>query len=171
MDGRQSKRGKRNESTLTRSIEVVGRDMLDILAPSPGCQSYGSVMIDREPRVTGRRQYASHNIGRWWAAMRRLAAATGFVVSAEIEVALRRNRADDCANPPCVVCLLLRAANRRVGSSRAARRATVRKYVKPWGFVSPAGGQETSGETVTVTRTLGYAGTDKGTQSHNRDWS
>ena len=89
--------------TLKQSIELAGRNMLNILSPSQGYQPYWSVMFDREKRAACRLKYASHNIGRWWDAMLRLEAATGFIIPAEIEAAMLHNLAD-CFDNPLSVC-------------------------------------------------------------------
>ena len=92
--------------TLKQSMELAGRNMLNILSPSQGYQPYWSVMIDREMRATCKMKYASHNIGRWWDAMLRLEAATGFIIPAEIEAAMLHNLADCFDNPLAVCCFL-----------------------------------------------------------------
>jgi hypothetical protein len=106
---------KQNVLTLKQSMELAGMNMLNILSPSQGYQPYWSVRIDREMRANCKMKYASHNIGRWWDAMLRLEAATGFIIPAEIEAAMLKNLADCFDNPLSVCCFLAPVGNEPAG--------------------------------------------------------
>ncbi|MAE64005.1 MAG: hypothetical protein CMJ18_06995 [Phycisphaeraceae bacterium] len=84
-------------------MELAGRNLLHSLKPTEDYLPYWSVLIDENNRGRCRMKYASHNVGRWWDAMLRLEAATGFVIPAEIEAAMLRNLAA-CFDNPLAVC-------------------------------------------------------------------
>ena len=79
--------------TLQRSLELAGNNLLSILAPACGYLPYWSVNFGRDRRATCRMVRPEHNVGRWWDAMLRLEAATGFVIPAKVEAAMLRNLA------------------------------------------------------------------------------
>lgn len=87
-------------------MELAGRNLLNILSPSHGHHPYWSVLIDPQNRGRCKMKYASHNIGRWWDAMLRLEAATGFVIPGDIEGVMVRNLADCLTNSLGVCCFL-----------------------------------------------------------------
>lgn len=93
--------------TLKQSMELAGRNLLAILSPSRGYQPLWSMAIEEDNQAHSNYYWPSHNIGRWWDAMLRLEAATGFAVPPDIEAAMLRNlRA--CFDNPLQICGHLR---------------------------------------------------------------
>jgi hypothetical protein len=90
--------------SLKESMELAGRNLLAILSPSQGYLPYWKVNLDREKRAECQMAWPSHNIGRWWDAMLRLEAATGFGIPAQVEEPMLTNLKRCLANPLAVCC-------------------------------------------------------------------
>ena len=91
---------------MRRSLELAGNNLLSILSPVHGYLPYWSVKFGRDRRAACEMVRPEHNVGRWWDAMLRLEAATGFVIPAAIEAAMRRNLAR-CLENELAVCVHL----------------------------------------------------------------
>jgi hypothetical protein len=90
-------------SSLSESMELAGNNLMASLSPGQGYLPYWRVNIDRELRAASVMMWPSHNIGRWWDAMLRLEAATGFVIPAELE-AVMLTHLKSCLDNPLGVC-------------------------------------------------------------------
>ena len=76
---------------LQNSMELAGQNLLNNLCPAHQYMPYYKIDIDREYRAWALLYCPAENIGRWWDAMLRLEAATGFVIPANIEAAMLEN--------------------------------------------------------------------------------
>ena len=89
--------------TIKQSMELAGRNLLHCLRPEDQFRPLWGVDIEPDFRATCRRSRFEHNVGRWWDAVLRLEAATGFEIPAEMEAAMLRNLGD-CLDNPLSVC-------------------------------------------------------------------
>ena len=89
--------------TIKQSMELAGRNLLHCLRPEDQFRPLWGVDIEPDFRATCRRSRFEHNVGRWWDAVLRLEAATGFEIPAELEEAMLRNLGD-CLDNPLSVC-------------------------------------------------------------------
>ena len=85
--------------TLVQSMELAGANLLATLSPDHNYLPYWSVTIDRDRRAECDMNWPEHNIGRWWDAMLRLEAATGFTIPMEMETAMLGHLRSCLANP------------------------------------------------------------------------
>ena len=90
-------------NTLKHSLELAGRNLIAMLSPSHGYLPYFWMRYDKQKRARMEMFWASHNVGRWWDAMLRLEAATGFQIPGEIEKAMLGNL-KSCLEGPLGVC-------------------------------------------------------------------
>lgn len=74
-------------------LNLAGRNLLGCLNPEANYLPYWHMTVDAEKRAEYcyRRHCTGHNIGRWWNAMLRLEACTGFVWPANVEQAMLEN--------------------------------------------------------------------------------
>ena len=92
---------------LKESMELAGRNLLHTLSPAYAHMPLWNVKIDRQTlQARCKMDYPAHNIGRWWDAMLRLEATTGFTIPAELERAMLKNL-ERCMSNPLSVCGLL----------------------------------------------------------------
>ena len=84
---------------LTRTMELAGRNLLNCLSPPMNFQPYWAMRMDVDYR--GEMVFFGniHNLGRWWDAMLRLEAATGFEIPAHLEAAMLANLRESFDNP------------------------------------------------------------------------
>ena len=73
--------------TIKQSMELAGRNLLHCLRPEDQFRPLWGVDIEPDLRAKCRRSRFEHNVGRWWDAVLRLEAATGFEIPAEMEAA------------------------------------------------------------------------------------
>ena len=71
--------------TIKQSMELAGRNLLHCLRPEDQFRPLWGVDIEPDLRAKCRRSRFEHNVGRWWDAVLRLEAATGFEIPAEME--------------------------------------------------------------------------------------
>ena len=78
---------------LKPHLNLAGQNMLDCLNPEANYLPYWHLVVDADGRAeySFRRHCTGHNIGRWWNAMLRLEASTGFVVPSAVEQAMLEN--------------------------------------------------------------------------------
>jgi len=76
---------------LRPSLELAGRNLLNILDPAHRHLPFYKIDISRELCGWALLESAAHNIARWWDAMLRLEEATGFIIPADIEAAMLEN--------------------------------------------------------------------------------
>ena len=102
--------------TLKESMEMAGVNLLNLLSPAYDYMPLWNIKIDREKKqARAKMDYPAHNIGRWWDAMLRLEAATGFAIPAEFETAMLENLEKCLANPLSICGLLLPLEHRPPG--------------------------------------------------------
>ena len=89
--------------TLTESMELAGQHLLGLLAPGYNSLPYWAVVFDADHRAEWQMMWPAHNVGRWWDAMLRLEAATGFRISPQVEAAMIANLKACFDNPLGVV--------------------------------------------------------------------
>ena len=77
--------------TLKKSLELAGSNLLHILCPVRDHLPYWQMQLDEAKRARARFTLPAHNVGRWWDAMLRLEACTGFAIPARLEAAMLRN--------------------------------------------------------------------------------
>ena len=77
---------------ILEAMELAGQNLLSVLSPAYQYMPCWNVWIERDLKATCNFGAPQHNIGRWWDAMLRLEAATGFVIPARIEAAMRQPR-------------------------------------------------------------------------------
>ena len=70
--------------TLKQSMELAGQNLLATLAPSYGYLPFWRVHLSPDKKAESEMFWPSHNVGRWWDALLRLEAATGFRIPAEL---------------------------------------------------------------------------------------
>lgn len=80
-------------------MDLAGQNLLHCLCPTRNFQPYWSMRVDEECRAGMYWAGNIHNIGRWWDAMLRLEAVTGFVIPAHLEAAMLENLRESFANP------------------------------------------------------------------------
>ena len=85
--------------TLKQSMELAGTNLLHSLLPEDDHLPLWAVTIDRDMRAECSRDAPEHNIGRWWDALLRLEAATGFAIPTEMEAPMLRHLENCLANP------------------------------------------------------------------------
>ena len=90
-------------NTLKQSMELAGTNLLSSLIPADDYLPLWSVTIDSDMRASCSRRWPEHNIGRWWDAILRLEAATGFAIPGEMEEAMVRHLGA-CLDNPLSVC-------------------------------------------------------------------
>ena len=101
---------------LRESMEMAGFNLLNILSPAYDYMPLWNIKIDRETKQARcKMDYPAHNIGRWWDAMLRLQAATGFAIPAALEKAMLENLEKCVANPLSICGLLLPLEHRPPG--------------------------------------------------------
>jgi len=76
---------------LRPSLELAGRNLINILDPTHQYLPFFKIDINRELCGWALLYSMGHNIGRWWDAMLRLEEATGFVIPADIEAVMLTN--------------------------------------------------------------------------------
>ena len=89
--------------TLKQSMELAGTNLLNSLSPDDDYLPLWSVTIDPDLRAHPSLRWPEHNIGRWWDALLRLEAATGFAIPAEMEAAMLRHLRG-CLDNPLGIC-------------------------------------------------------------------
>ena len=89
--------------TLERSMELAGTNLLNTLSPHDNYLPFWSLKIDRDMRAQCNLASPEHNIGRWWDALLRLEAATGFAIPAEMEAAMLLHL-ENCLDNPLSIC-------------------------------------------------------------------
>lgn len=77
--------------SLRESMELAGRNCLAMLAPSYGYMPMWNLVMFPDGTASGNIGCVQHNIGRWWDAMLRLEAATGFAIPDDLEAAMVTN--------------------------------------------------------------------------------
>ena len=93
--------------TLRQAMVLAGRNLVDTLSPAHDGMPFWNVEIDREGRAACNMSWPSHNVGRWWDALLRLEAATGFAIPAEAEAAMLRHLESLFDNPLSVCGFLI----------------------------------------------------------------
>ena len=84
---------------LTRTMELAGRNLLNCLSPAMNFHPYWAMRMDVDYRAEMVFFGNIHNLGRWWDAMLRLEAATGFEIPAHLEAAMLANLWESFDNP------------------------------------------------------------------------
>ena len=84
---------------LTRTMEFAGRNLLNCLSPALNFHPYWAMRMDVDRRAEMVFFGNIHNLGRWWDAMLRLEAATGFEIPAHLEAAMLANLQESFDNP------------------------------------------------------------------------
>ena len=92
--------------TLRQSMELAGTNLLSSLSPNDDHLPLWSVTIEPDLRARRRMYWPEHNIGRWWDALLRLEALTGFAIPEDMEAAMLRHVAS-CLDNPLSVCASL----------------------------------------------------------------
>ena len=92
--------------TMRESMELAGQNLLATLAPTYDYLPLWRVYIDPGGAAECEHFWASHNVGRWWDALLRLEAATGFRIPPELEAPMLENLKRCLDNPLGVVCHL-----------------------------------------------------------------
>ena len=84
---------------LSHTMELAGRNLLNCLSPAMNFHPYWAMRMDVDYR--GEMVFFGniHNLGRWWDAMLRLEAATGFEIPAHLEAAMLANLRESFDNP------------------------------------------------------------------------
>ena len=89
--------------TIGESMELAGHNMLANLSPEQDYLPWWEMEIDHELRARCLGRPTNHNIGRWWDAMLRLEAATGFAIPPDLEAAMLRHLRGCLDNPLGIV--------------------------------------------------------------------
>jgi hypothetical protein len=76
---------------LRERLELTGEHLLSCLLPEWHHLPHWSIRVCRDYQASVRRYWPAHNIGRWWDALLRLSAATGFSIPAELEAHMLAN--------------------------------------------------------------------------------
>ena len=76
---------------LKGSMELAGRNLVANLCPARNYLPYWAIEIDARYGAWARFTWPQHNVGRWWDAMLRLEAATGFRIPPDREAAMLGN--------------------------------------------------------------------------------
>ncbi|MCX5661085.1 MAG: hypothetical protein NTW19_15470 [Planctomycetota bacterium] len=98
---------------LRRAMELAGTNLLASLSPDHGGLPYWCVDIDAKGKAGFRMWWPGHNLGRWWDAMLRLEAATGFRIPVRAEADMRRNLVRFLDNPDHLCLEPVTAANHK----------------------------------------------------------
>lgn len=93
--------------TLKKSMELAGQNLIATLSPLHDNMPFWNVDIDSDMRAACRMSWPSHNIGRWWDALLRLEAVTGFVIPATAESSMLRHLKALFDNPLSVCGFLI----------------------------------------------------------------
>ncbi len=80
-------------------MNLAGRNLVKMLLPQENYLPIYDVMIDSEYRAFALFNCPGHNIGRWWDAMLRLEAATGFEIPDDVEAGMLTLLHDFFDNP------------------------------------------------------------------------
>jgi hypothetical protein len=89
--------------TLEQSLRLAGQNLLAILNPEDNCLPYWEATVRENQPAAFKRWWPAHNIGRWWDAMLRLEAATGFKIPPQIEEAMLKNIRRFFDNPDSII--------------------------------------------------------------------
>ena len=89
--------------TLRQSMELAGTNLLHCLRPDNDFLPLWALDIDPDMRAKCVVGLPEHNIGRWWDALLRLEAATGFAIPTEMEAAMLRHL-ESCLDNPLSIC-------------------------------------------------------------------
>jgi hypothetical protein len=73
------------------SLRLAGNHLLAILNPEENYLPYWELTVEPDYTAALKRWWPAHNLGRWWDAMTRLEAATGFQIPPEIDAAMQEN--------------------------------------------------------------------------------
>ena len=86
---------------LTEHLSLAGANLLGCLCPDRNYLPYWHMAVDSDQRAEYqfRSHCNGHNVGRWWNAMLRLNAATGFAIPEAIGNAMLENTRRMCDNP------------------------------------------------------------------------
>ena len=86
---------------LTQSLRLAGTNLLNCLCPERNHLPYWHMVVDRDQRAEYQFRPCcnGHNVGRWWNAMLRLEAATGFAIPDRVERDMIENTSAMCDNP------------------------------------------------------------------------
>lgn len=84
---------------LKGSMELAGRNLVANLCPARNYLPYWAIEIDAGYGAWARFTWPQHNVGRWWGAMLRLEAATGFRIPPDREAAMLGNLHSFFDNP------------------------------------------------------------------------
>ena len=84
---------------LKGSMELAGRNLVANLCPTRNYLPYWAIEIDSGYGAWARFTWPQHNVGRWWDAMLRLEAATGFRIPPDREAAMLGNLHSFFDNP------------------------------------------------------------------------
>ncbi len=84
---------------LKGSMELAGRNLVANLCPTRNYLPYWAIDIDSGYGARARFNWPQHNVGRWWDAMLRLEAATGFRIPPDREAAMLGNLHSFFDNP------------------------------------------------------------------------
>lgn len=93
-------------------MDLAGKNLLASLSPDHAGLPYWCVDINARGLAGFRMWWPGHNLGRWWDAMLRLEAATGFRIPARAEADMRRNLLRFFDNPDHLCLEPVTAANR-----------------------------------------------------------
>jgi hypothetical protein len=89
--------------SVKSSLNLAGTNLLEVLSPAHDFLPYFTMKFDREKKAECQMVWPSHNVGRWWDALLRLEAVTGFKIPDLLEekmlVNIRR-----CLDNPLMVC-------------------------------------------------------------------
>ncbi len=89
--------------TIKQAMELAGKNLLNILSRQNDYLPIWSITIKKDMQAEYRLRWPEHNIGRWWDALLRLEAATGFTIPPEMETAMLRHL-ESCLNNPLSIC-------------------------------------------------------------------
>jgi hypothetical protein len=85
--------------TLKESMELAGQNLLATLSPAYGYLPFWRINLTSDRRAECPMFWPSHNVGRWWDALLRLEAATGFSIPAWAEEPMLTNLRRCLDNP------------------------------------------------------------------------
>jgi hypothetical protein len=86
---------------IVRHLDLAGQNLLGCLCPERNYLPYWHIVVDDQRRADYqfRPHCNGHNVGRWWNAMLRLQACTGFHIPPTIEAAMLDHTWRMCCNP------------------------------------------------------------------------
>ena len=93
--------------SLPASMHLAGENCIAMLAPSYDHMPMWSMTIEPGMKAWAQFAWPQHNVGRWWDAMLRLEAATGFSIPERIEAAMQKNLQVCFDNPLGLACELI----------------------------------------------------------------